>query len=74
MRELTPASCCRKQVPSDGIVCLDNGMYKIWFARCYKVMIIHGSIFPLFASHGPVMLVSFSFNPYYTSKCLVYSM
>jgi len=26
----------RKQVPSDGIVCLDNGMYKIWFARCYK--------------------------------------
>ncbi|CAM6082216.1 unnamed protein product [Calypogeia fissa] len=26
----------RKAVPSDGIVCLDNGMYKIWFARCYK--------------------------------------
>lgn len=26
----------RKQVPHDGIVCLDNGMYKIWFARCYK--------------------------------------
>jgi acetolactate synthase-1/2/3 large subunit len=28
----------RKQVPSDGIVCLDNGMYKIWFARCYKAL------------------------------------
>ncbi|KAL2652874.1 hypothetical protein R1flu_021002 [Riccia fluitans] len=26
----------RKAVPDDGIVCLDNGMYKIWFARCYK--------------------------------------
>ncbi|CAM6099272.1 unnamed protein product [Calypogeia fissa] len=26
----------RKAMPSDGIVCLDNGMYKIWFARCYK--------------------------------------
>jgi acetolactate synthase-1/2/3 large subunit len=22
-------------VPADGIVCLDNGMYKIWFARHY---------------------------------------
>jgi hypothetical protein len=27
----------RKQMPSDGVACLDNGMYKIWFARCYKV-------------------------------------
>ncbi|MDE2085052.1 MAG: acetolactate synthase large subunit, partial [Xanthomonadaceae bacterium] len=26
----------RKTVPSDGIVCLDNGMYKIWFARYYR--------------------------------------
>ncbi|CAK9221777.1 unnamed protein product [Sphagnum troendelagicum] len=26
----------RKQMPSDGVACLDNGMYKIWFARCYK--------------------------------------
>ncbi|XP_024366339.1 uncharacterized protein [Physcomitrium patens] len=26
----------RRQVPNDGIVCLDNGMFKIWFARCYK--------------------------------------
>ncbi|XP_073387652.1 uncharacterized protein [Physcomitrium patens] len=25
-----------RQVPNDGIVCLDNGMFKIWFARCYK--------------------------------------
>lgn len=25
----------RKAMPSDGIVCLDNGMYKIWFARHY---------------------------------------
>ena len=23
----------RKVMPEDGIVCLDNGMYKIWFAR-----------------------------------------
>jgi acetolactate synthase-1/2/3 large subunit len=26
----------RRAVPDDGIVCLDNGMYKIWFARNYK--------------------------------------
>jgi len=29
----------RKQLPEDGIVTLDNGVYKIWFARnypCYK--------------------------------------
>ena len=26
----------RKAMPSDGIVTLDNGMYKIWFARHYK--------------------------------------
>lgn len=26
----------RAAMPSDGIICLDNGMYKIWFARNYK--------------------------------------
>ncbi len=26
----------RKGMPSDGIIALDNGMYKIWFARNYK--------------------------------------
>ena len=26
----------RQVIPSDGIVCLDNGMYKIWFARNYR--------------------------------------
>jgi len=26
----------RKSMPKDGIVCLDNGMYKIWFARNYR--------------------------------------
>jgi len=26
----------RKVMPSDGIIALDNGMYKIWFARNYK--------------------------------------
>jgi len=26
----------RKAMPEDGILCLDNGMYKIWFARNYK--------------------------------------
>ncbi|MGF1552998.1 MAG: acetolactate synthase large subunit [Paracoccaceae bacterium] len=25
----------RRAMPSDGIVCLDNGIYKIWFARNY---------------------------------------
>lgn len=29
----------RKVMPEDGIVCLDNGMYKIWFARNYRTHI-----------------------------------
>lgn len=27
----------REAMPSDGIVCLDNGLYKLWFARQYRV-------------------------------------
>src|ERR1700751_3362058 len=26
-------------MPEDGIVCLDNGMYKIWFARNYRTQV-----------------------------------
>ncbi len=26
----------RKAMPDDGIICLDNGVYKIWFARNYR--------------------------------------
>lgn len=26
----------RKAMPDDGIICLDNGVYKIWFARNYQ--------------------------------------
>ena len=26
----------RQVMPEDGVVCLDNGMYKIWFARNYR--------------------------------------
>ena len=29
----------RRAVPDDGIVCLDNGMFKIWFARNYRTHI-----------------------------------
>jgi acetolactate synthase-1/2/3 large subunit len=29
----------RQVVPPDGIVCLDNGMYKIWFARNYRTTV-----------------------------------
>jgi acetolactate synthase-1/2/3 large subunit len=29
----------RKVLPDDGILCLDNGMYKIWFARNYRTHI-----------------------------------
>jgi acetolactate synthase I/II/III large subunit len=29
----------RCAVPDDGIVCLDNGMFKIWFARNYRTQI-----------------------------------
>ena len=26
----------RSAMPDDGMICLDNGVYKIWFARNYK--------------------------------------
>lgn len=29
-------SIVRNTVPVDGILCLDNGMYKLWFARYYR--------------------------------------
>jgi acetolactate synthase-1/2/3 large subunit len=29
----------RQVIPSDGIVALDNGMYKIWFARNYRTSV-----------------------------------
>jgi acetolactate synthase-1/2/3 large subunit len=29
----------RKVMPGDGIACLDNGMYKIWFARNYRASV-----------------------------------
>jgi acetolactate synthase-1/2/3 large subunit len=29
----------REVIPEDGIVCLDNGMYKIWFARNYRTRV-----------------------------------
>jgi acetolactate synthase-1/2/3 large subunit len=29
----------RHVMPADGIVCLDNGMYKIWFARNYRTQV-----------------------------------
>jgi acetolactate synthase-1/2/3 large subunit len=29
----------RRVMPGDGIICLDNGMYKIWFARNYRTQI-----------------------------------
>jgi acetolactate synthase-1/2/3 large subunit len=29
----------RSVMPEDGIVCLDNGMYKIWFARNYRTQV-----------------------------------
>jgi acetolactate synthase I/II/III large subunit len=29
----------RQVMPEDGIVCLDNGMYKIWFARNYRTRV-----------------------------------
>ena len=30
---------CGEVMPEDGIVCLDNGMYKIWFARNYRTQV-----------------------------------
>ncbi|MFT5879782.1 MAG: acetolactate synthase-1/2/3 large subunit [Moritella sp.] len=28
----------RRAMPADGIICLDNGIYKIWFARNYRAL------------------------------------
>lgn len=36
LKPLRIVSRVREAVPEDGIVCLDNGMYKIWFARNYQ--------------------------------------
>jgi len=36
---LTPQRIVRKVIPPDGIVALDNGMYKIWFARNYRTSV-----------------------------------
>jgi acetolactate synthase-1/2/3 large subunit len=39
---LTPqriVSDVRQAMPEDGVVCLDNGMYKIWFARNYRTRV-----------------------------------
>ena len=33
----------RAVMPEDGIVCLDNGMYKIWFARNYRTQSQHAA-------------------------------
>ena len=30
---------CGQVMPENGIVCLDNGMYKIWFARNYRTKV-----------------------------------
>src|SRR5260221_4726217 len=35
----------RQVMPEDGIVCLDNGMYKIWFARNYRTRIANTLLF-----------------------------
>ncbi|MCX6714224.1 MAG: acetolactate synthase large subunit [Candidatus Uhrbacteria bacterium] len=32
----TLVATVRETLPSDGIACLDNGMYKLWFARQYQ--------------------------------------
>jgi acetolactate synthase-1/2/3 large subunit len=34
----------RKVMPDDGILCLDNGMYKIWFARNYRTHVANTTL------------------------------
>src|SRR5258708_36513609 len=31
----------RRVMPDDGIICLNNGMYKLWFARNYRTHVAH---------------------------------
>jgi hypothetical protein len=38
-----PVYDVRSVVQDDGILCLDNGMYKLWFARHYKVRLHEGT-------------------------------
>src|SRR4051812_37622957 len=45
----------RQVIPSDGTVCLDNGMYKIWFARNYRTYTANTLLLDLAVGHeGPV--------------------
>ena len=47
----------RKVMPDDGIICLDNGMYKIWFARNYR-------------THMPIRSFSTTRLPAWARACL----
>jgi acetolactate synthase-1/2/3 large subunit len=44
----------RQVMPADGIVCLDNGMYKIWFARNYRTQVANSLLLDnALATMGP---------------------
>ena len=41
----------RKVMPDDGMLCLDNGMYKIWFARNYRTHVANSTLLDLSLIH-----------------------
>ncbi len=58
----------RKAMPGDGIVCLDNGMYKIWFARNYRTQVANSLLLDnALAAMGaglPAAIVAALLNPH----------
>ena len=53
----------RKVMPEDGIVCLDNGMYKIWFARNYRThvantLLLHNALATMGAGLPSAMMAA----------------
>src|SRR3546814_14437209 len=51
----------RDAMPGDGIICLDNGVYKIWFARGYtaykpNTVLLDNALAPMGAGLPPAMM------------------
>src|SRR5690348_11790468 len=53
----------RRVMPADGIVCLDNGKYKIWFARSYRTsiantLLLDNALATMGAGHPSAMMAA----------------
>ena len=64
----------RQVMPEDGIVCLDNGMYKIWFARNYRThvantLLLDNALATMGAGLPSAIMAACSIRPGACSRC-----